>query len=89
MRGENWVEASVSVISRMAKTMETTVMIEVAMALRITCATCGSCRDGNSVVGTHALSVGTCSSSEDSTPPAAPSTSAMTKGRIRKPPRSP
>ena len=42
MRGENWVEASVSVISRMAKTMETTVMIEVAMALRITWATCGS-----------------------------------------------
>src|SRR6516165_1568693 len=55
MRGENCVEASVSVISRIAKTMETTVMMEVAMALRITCATCGSCRDGNSVAGTHAL----------------------------------
>src|ERR1700746_2928054 len=61
MRGENCVEASVSVISRMAKTMETTVMMEVAMALRITCATCGSCLEGNSVVGTHALSVGICS----------------------------
>jgi Predicted membrane protein (DUF2254) len=30
IRGENWVEASVSVISGMAKTMEATVMIEVA-----------------------------------------------------------
>ena len=89
MRGENCVEANVSVISRMAKTMETTVMIDVAIALRITCATCGSCRDGNSVVGTHALSTGACSSSEDNTPPTMPSANAMTNGRIRKPPRNP
>ena len=89
MRGENCVEASVSVISSMAKTIDTTVMVEVAMALRITCATCGSCRDGNSVVGTHALSAGICSSSDDSTPPTVPSASAMTNGRIRKPPRNP
>ena len=46
-------------------------------------------REGNSVVGTHALSVGTYSSSNDSTPPTAPSTSAMRNGRIRKQPRSP
>src|SRR5665213_3408550 len=39
MRGENWVDARVSVISRIAKTIDTTVMIEVAMLLRITCAT--------------------------------------------------
>ena len=31
MRGENCMEASVSVISRMAKTMETTVMMEAAI----------------------------------------------------------
>ena len=35
MRGENCVEANVSVISSMAKTIETTVIVEVAMALRI------------------------------------------------------
>ena len=38
MRGENCMEASVSVISNIAKTIETTVMIEVAMLARITCA---------------------------------------------------
>ncbi len=42
MRGENCIEASVSVISRMAKTMDTTVMMEAAMPARMTCATCGS-----------------------------------------------
>ena len=39
MRGENWVEASVSVISRIAKTIDTTVMIELAMPARIVSAT--------------------------------------------------
>src|SRR5690348_10358932 len=34
MRGENCVEASVKVISSMANTIETTVMIDVAIALR-------------------------------------------------------
>ncbi len=36
MRGENCIEAKVSVISRIANTMETTVMIEPAMPARIT-----------------------------------------------------
>ena len=35
MRGENCIEASVKVISRMAKTIDTTVMMEVAMTLRM------------------------------------------------------
>jgi len=39
---ENCMEASVSVISNIAKTIETTVMIEAAMPPRMTCATCGS-----------------------------------------------
>ena len=42
MRGENCIEASVSVISRIAKTIDTTVMIEPAMPERIAKATCGS-----------------------------------------------
>ena len=43
MRGENCVEASVSVISRIANTIDTTVMIDVAMTLRMVWATLGSC----------------------------------------------
>ena len=39
MRGENCVDASVSVIRRMANTIDTTVMIEVAMLVRIALAT--------------------------------------------------
>jgi hypothetical protein len=35
MRGENCVEARVSVIRRIAKTLDTTVMIELAMPARI------------------------------------------------------
>ena len=35
MRGENCIDASVSVISRMAKTIETTVMMDVAMSPRM------------------------------------------------------
>ena len=42
MRGENCVEAKVSVISRIAKTIDTTVMIEPAMTARMVCATWGS-----------------------------------------------
>ena len=42
MRGENCIDASVSVINRIAKTIYNTVMIEVAMPPRMTCATCGS-----------------------------------------------
>src|ERR1039458_3144396 len=39
MRGENCIEASVSVINRIANTMETTVIIEAAMPARMTWAT--------------------------------------------------
>ena len=88
MRGENCVEASVSVISRMANTIDTTVMIEVAMLLRITCATAGSSCEGKSVVGIQALTPGHDSSSDESTAPTAPRITAMTSGRTRKPPRS-
>src|SRR5579862_3921374 len=49
IRGENCMEASVSVISRIAKTIDTTVMIDAAMPPKITCATCGSECDGKSI----------------------------------------
>jgi len=88
IRGENCVDARVSVISRIAKTIDTTVMIDVAMSVRIACATCGSACDGNSTSGTKALIAGVCSSKDDSTAPAVPSASAMTKGRMRNPPRN-
>ena len=39
IRGENCIEASVSVISRIAKTIDTTVMREAAIPARMTCAT--------------------------------------------------
>src|ERR1017187_7411279 len=39
IRGENCIEASVSVINRIANTMETTVIIEAAMPARMTWAT--------------------------------------------------
>ena len=52
MRGENCVDASVNVIRRIAKTMETTVMVAVAMVVRMACATWGSAWDGNRVEGT-------------------------------------
>jgi hypothetical protein len=42
IRGENWVEARVSVIRRMANTIETTVMFELAIPDRMLRATCGS-----------------------------------------------
>jgi hypothetical protein len=73
MRGENCVDASVSVISRIANTIDTTVIIEVAMLLRITCATPGSSCEGKRVLGIQALILGIASSSSDeSTAPAAP-----------------
>ena len=87
MRGENCMEASVSVISRMANTMDTTVMMEAAMPARMTWATCGSACEGNRAVGTQALTAGNVSSSHDRNAPAPPSASAMVSGRIRKPPR--
>jgi len=78
---------SVSVISMIANTIDTTVMIEVAMLLRIICATPGSSREGKRIFGTHALIAGAASSSHDSTAPAVPRNRAIIKGRIRNPPR--
>ena len=88
MRGENWVEASVRVISRIANTIDTTVMIDVAMLLRMIWATPGSCCDGNRTVGIQRPTSVNDSSMDDSTAPAAPSTSAIARGRMRKPPRN-
>jgi hypothetical protein len=88
MRGENCVDARVRVISRIANTIDTTVMIEVAMLLRITCATPGSSCEGKRVLGIQALIAGRDSSSDESTAPAAPRIMAMASGRMRKPPRS-
>src|SRR5579863_3561146 len=77
IRGENCMDASVRVISRMAKTMDTTVMMDAAMPARITCATCGSACEGNSALGTQALTPGASSSIHDNNVPAHPNTSAM------------
>src|SRR5271165_6328137 len=87
MRGENCIDARVSVMSRMANTIDTTVMIEAAMPPKMTWATCGSACEGNRTVGTQALAAGTSSSSHDRTAPAEPNTSAIVRGRIKKPPR--
>src|ERR1035437_5087059 len=87
MRGENCIDARVSVISRMANTIDTTVMMEAAMPARMTWATCGSACEGNRTVGTHALAAGNSSSKQDRTAPAQPSASAIVRGRIKKPPR--
>ena len=73
MRGENCMEASVSVISRIAKTMETTVMMEAAMPPRMNCATCGSEWEGKSALGTMSLTTGKVSSSHERSAPAQPS----------------
>ena len=53
MRGENCIDASVSVMSRIAKTIDTTVMVEVAMSLRIAWAICGSEWKGKRTFGTQ------------------------------------
>src|SRR6516225_2146344 len=73
MRGENCIEASVKVISRMAKTIETTVMTDDAVVPSITCATCASDRDGNRMAGTQSLNIGKLSSNEERAMPVAPS----------------
>jgi hypothetical protein len=73
----------VRVISRIANTIDTTAIIEVAMLLRITYATPGSWREGKRVLGIQALMPGIASSSDESTAPAAPSIMAMTNGRTR------
>ena len=58
------------------------------MLERITCATPGSWRDGNRTLGIQALISGRASSSEEKTAPAIPKITAITSGRMRKPPRS-
>jgi hypothetical protein len=88
MRGENCVDASVSVINKIANTIDTTVIIEVAMLPRITCATAGSSWEGKRVFGIQALIPGNDSSSAESNAPAAPRIKAIANGRTRKPPRS-
>src|SRR5664279_3290080 len=87
MRGENCMDASVSVISKMANTMETTVMMEAAMPPRMTWATWGSACEGKSTFGTQALRAGKVSSVSESSAPTKPSTRAMLSGRTRNPPR--
>src|ERR1039458_6917089 len=87
MRGENCMDARVSVINRMAKTMDTTVIMEAAMPARMTWATCGSACEGNRRVGTQALAAGNSSSNHERNAPAQLSASAIVSGRIKKPPR--
>src|ERR1035441_2175093 len=87
MRGENCMDARVSVISRMANTMDTTVMMEAAIPARMTWATCGSACEGNKDVGTQALAAGNSSSNHDRNAPAQPNATAMVSGGIKTPPR--
>ena len=87
MRGENCMEASVRVMSMMAKTMETTVMMEAAMPPRIICATCGSACEGNGAPRVQPPRAGKDSSNSESSAPAQPSARAIENGRTRKPPR--
>ena len=87
IRGENCIDASVSVINRMAKTIETTVIMEAPMPPRITCATWGSACDGKITLGIHALTSGVVSSSHENRAPAEPNVTAIASGRIRNPPR--
>ena len=87
MRGENWVDASVSVINRMANTIDTTVIMAVAILLKISCATAGSCVVGKSMVGIQFRICGYHSSNVDKYIPEAPINNAITNGRIRKPTR--
>src|SRR5664279_3678108 len=62
MRGENCIDASVNVINSIAKTIDTTVMVDVAMTLRMAWATWGSSREGNKATGTQPAAIG-CDSS--------------------------
>src|ERR1700728_2211988 len=87
MRGENWVDAKVSVINRIAKTIDTTVIIDVAISVRIVCAIVGSACEGNRTRGMKVSITGKRSSSDERSAPAAPRISAITKGLSRNPPR--
>ena len=81
------MEANVRVINKMAKTMETTVMIEAAMPPKMICATCGSACEGKRVRGTQAENAGKVSSTQDNSAPDVPKARAIVRGRIRNPPR--
>src|ERR1035437_6155332 len=85
MRGENCIDARVSVISRMANTMETTVIMEAAIPARMTWATCGSACEGNRTVGTQALVAGNSSSDHERNAPAQP----RWRSRTDSPPKQP
>lgn len=69
-----------SVIRKIAKTIETTVMIDVTMLLRMSWATPGSCCDGNRTVGILLIPL-IDSSRNDSAAPAAPSNRRLPKCR--------
>jgi len=71
MRGENCMDARVSVIRRMANTMDTTVMMEAAIPARMTWRLAVAC-EGNRTVGTHALAAGNSASNHDRNAPALP-----------------
>ncbi len=87
MRGENCVDASVNVINRMANTIDTTVIMAVAILLSTSWATAGSCVVGKSMVGIQCRMFGYHSSKVDKYIPAAPINKAITNGRIRNPTR--
>src|ERR1035437_1423964 len=88
IRGENCIEAKVSVISRIAKTIETTVIMADAMVLKMSRAMSGSDLDGNRIVGIQAFIGGTHSSKCDNKAPATPRAMAKIRGRTKNPPRS-
>ena len=88
IRGENCMEANVSVSNRTETANATTVMIAVAMVLKIACATPGSDFDGNNTEGIQAFRNGICSSRCDNTAPAIPSRIAITRGSKKNWPRS-
>src|SRR5271166_945858 len=71
----------------MANTIETTVIVEVAMLVRMACATCGSACEGNSASGTNERISGKRSSNAEIVAPATPRAITIRNGRTRKPPR--
>ena len=81
------MDASVSVISRMAKTIDTTVMIDAAIPARMICATCGSACEGKIALGAQSFSQGISWSSHDRRAPEQPNPRTIISGRTRKPPR--
>ena len=87
MRGENCIEASVNDISNIAKTIDTTVMVEVAILLKMICATWGSLLEGKNASGIQEPKAGYVASRYDSSHPMKPSAIVMHSGLTRNPPR--